>query len=396
MASMDFETQRVNRQTEGELEINLSYVFHVLVRNWKRIVGIIFVVGTVSVLTFKFIVPKTYKAEALILPPSIEGFTQLGTFSKFLPGFGGGATPTAIVIALINSRTVAQSVVEDLKLDSIWNTSDINDAVKKLRKSINAFEDEDFGTIHITCASRDPELAALIVNTYIKTIEELNDSLKISVNKPFLKVVDWASPPKKKWKPKPVLYTIIILFFTTIFVIGWVFYRELKEDRIKDFYDLAKVPDKSGIVFREISMDTIADFLQEITLDLSASLSELGIITVLNLDDDEHVEEWTGELVRHLAESGVNAQHISMPDDSPGETLIQLTTSKIKDLNKVVVLSVKHPRSDLRIGRLIKNSDAMVIFLRSGISKLSDLNAVLRLSRKDRLTPVYIGLFHES
>ena len=396
MASMDFEAQGVNRQTEGELEINLSYVFHVLFRNWKRIVGIILVVGTVSVLTFKFIVPKTYRAEALILPPSIEGFAQLGTLNKFLPGFGGGATPTAIVIALINSRTVAQSVVQDLKLDSIWNTSDINDAVKKLRKSINAFEDEDYGTIHIACASRDPKLAALIVNTYIKTIEELNDSLKISVNKPFLKVVDWASPPKKKWKPKPVLYTIIILFFTTIFVIGWVFYRELKEDRIKDFHDLAKVPDKSGIVFRAISKETMADFLQEITLDLSASFPESGIITVLDLNDDEHVQEWTRELVRHLTESGVNAQHVTMPDDHPNEILAQLTTSQIKDLDKVMVLSVKNPRSDLRIGRLIKNSDAMVIFLRSGVSKLSDLNAILRLSRKDRLTPVYVGLFQES
>lgn len=396
MDSMGFETEGINRKYERELEINLSYVFHILFRNWKRIVSIIFVVGLVSILTFKFIVPKTYKAEALILPPSLEGFTQFGALNRFLPGFGGGATPTAVVIALINSRTVAQSVVHDLKLDSVWNTKDLNDAIKKLKKSVNAYEDEDFGTIHISSVSRDPELASLIVNAYIKTIEELNDSLKISVNKPFLKVVDWASPPKKKWKPKPVLYTIIILFFTTVFLIGWIFYREMKEEHIKDFYDLAKVTEKSEVVFREISKETINDFLHEITLDLSASLPESAVITVLNLNNDEYVDEWTKDLVEHLLDSGINAQHYSASDNNSLEKSHQLSISQNQGLGSVTVIPVKDPLSDLKVGRLIKNSNAVVIFLRSGLSRISDLNTVLRLSRKDRLIPVYVGLFHET
>ena len=396
MQSMESQVSRARERSEGEIEISLSYVFHVLLRHWKRIASIVIGIGIVSALIFKFLVPKSYKAEALILPPSVEGVGDLGSLSRFLPGLGAATTPTAIVIGLINSRTVRAAVVETLRLDSIWKTKTFLDAVKKLEKAVEAYEDEDYGTIHITCVQRDPQLAATIVNTYIHVMETLNDSLKISVNKPFLKVVDWAIPPEKKWKPKPVLYSIIIMFFTFIFVVGWVFYRDMREPSIRDFYDFVKLPDKSGVIFREVSSQTLKEFVRELTLDLTTEAPISGWVSVLGLHSDHPLDLFLQELSSQLEEAGLSAKLCSMDEAQQGAPCLPSLEETAPNSQGLKVLFSKKPLENLWVGPYVRRSRRIVILATAQATTLQEVHTLLRLRRPEAITETYVGLWIES
>jgi uncharacterized protein involved in exopolysaccharide biosynthesis len=96
--------------------------------------------------------------------------------------------PSALLLAILQSRTLAEHVIERLDLlprlfatdwDAVtkqWQTDEpptMADAVKALGKLVSSTSNDKQGTITITAIHTDPQLAAAIANQYIEALQQI-------------------------------------------------------------------------------------------------------------------------------------------------------------------------------------------------------------------------------
>jgi capsule polysaccharide export protein KpsE/RkpR len=163
---------------------------------WSAKIEIIRNVIIVSILSviLAFMLPKTYRATALIMPPSSSGERNM---------FGSGAglfalesllnpvtgTDANTFIAILKSRTVMQSVIEKFDLVDFYNV-DVNEKAKNALENDTNFEIDDEGTIRVTTYIKtgwfhykeDEDtcmaLSRDITNYFLTKLDEVNKKLK--------------------------------------------------------------------------------------------------------------------------------------------------------------------------------------------------------------------------
>lgn len=166
---------------------------------------IVFVVATVFVtgVTSFFILPKIYKAKATILPiESSEGgllsmMGQLGSLAGVaLPQ---KQTSSQTLIAVLESRSVAEGVIERLGLMKIFFSSDwdekknswkdpddppkLEEGVRKLESIRTISSDRKTGLITIEAEYKDPQLAASIANAFVEELDRFINKNALSMAK---------------------------------------------------------------------------------------------------------------------------------------------------------------------------------------------------------------------
>lgn len=218
---------------EKEIEINLEEIGRFFVRNafvfFFSIVGILIL----GVFFLQF-APKKYQVKATLLPPvggSQSGFSAL---RSFLPG----ETPQEIsgaqaAVALLRSRRIAVEAVKKFALDTVYHVKKFNEAVRILRKRGKVSVDDETGAINFSITDSDPKRAAQVVNFCISYLENLNEDLKISIDKPLVKILDPPNPNVPPYWPNRKFVLLILLFVG--FPLGFLvaFWREYRDKRIK-------------------------------------------------------------------------------------------------------------------------------------------------------------------
>jgi len=194
-----------NENLSGQQSGDIDFVryWKVVRRYWRSIVAIVITVSICAVI-ISLILPKKYKAEALIIPVSAAkgGGGVGGLLSQFsglasLAGvsFGGGGDESEKFLAILKSRTLTEDVIKQLDLMPILfpksydengqNKSDIKGgeepdmerAVKQLKKHITITENKKDKTIRLAGIFRDPEMSARVVNGYIDALQSfINDN----------------------------------------------------------------------------------------------------------------------------------------------------------------------------------------------------------------------------
>lgn len=162
-----------------------------LVALWeKRLLMIIITISCTAFGTLlSFILPKTYDATATVFPVASRSSSGLSQYAGLaamaginLPASAGNEA-SETVSALLDSRLLAEKVVEDLNLvDKLqphgfpesMTPSDRLDAVAvALKKSIKSKKNLDTGVIDITVSLRDPHLAKQVANETVKVLDQL-------------------------------------------------------------------------------------------------------------------------------------------------------------------------------------------------------------------------------
>ena len=142
------------------------------------------------------IVPIWYKGNATILPPSTDeestGFSALLSqipISASLLGLSGATQSTAIVLAILHSRTVMEAVVHKYDLVKRYRAKNLESAVRTLRERCS-FEIEEEGTISISVSARTgffhPKnqkeearcLARDMTNYFVNQLDSMNKVLR--------------------------------------------------------------------------------------------------------------------------------------------------------------------------------------------------------------------------
>ena len=156
----------------------------VLAREKKRILQI---TGGLTLLAtiIVFVIPKMYTATATILPPQ-QNQSVLST----LIGQVGGATaldlrdlglknPADVFVAMLQSRTVEDALVNRFDLRKLYDVKRYQDARRILEKRCEINPEKE-GLISIQVGDRDPKRAADIANAWVEELRTLNQDLAIT------------------------------------------------------------------------------------------------------------------------------------------------------------------------------------------------------------------------
>jgi uncharacterized protein involved in exopolysaccharide biosynthesis len=157
-------------------------------RAWHRhrrlIVGLPLAASLVAALALQF-VPNTYTATARILPPQQSqsaAAALLGQLSG-LAGLTGNSlglkSQSDVFVAMLKSRTVADSLIQRFDLRQAYDADTVTDARKRLagRTAISSGRD---GVIRVDVDDREPQRAAELANGYIAELEALTLKLAVS------------------------------------------------------------------------------------------------------------------------------------------------------------------------------------------------------------------------
>ena len=172
-----------------------------------------------------FLLPRTFKAEAVLLMPEAATSSTLisSPLGIFSPKLGAGQGLSSQVIkAVLGSKRSLSKVAKKFNLQKVYKKEDMGNTMLSLEERTKIGIFNLTGEIKIQVLDRDPQRAADICNYYISLIDTLNAQLRLTSTKEIVKVLDYAFPPKKKSSPKIKLNMLVS--FLLAFVIAFSYY----------------------------------------------------------------------------------------------------------------------------------------------------------------------------
>jgi uncharacterized protein involved in exopolysaccharide biosynthesis len=166
-----------------EDEINLLDGLLVLVRRWKTILGVCFVTFVLAC-AVTLSMPNIYTATTRILPQLKESkgiSSLLGGMSDLavLSGLSDGSSSSGLYVGMLQSRTVADGVIDRLDLMRVFEWETRADAYQALKGLVEISIGKNDGFIVISTDDEDPERAAAIVNAYVEELKKLNVQINL-------------------------------------------------------------------------------------------------------------------------------------------------------------------------------------------------------------------------
>jgi uncharacterized protein involved in exopolysaccharide biosynthesis len=155
---------------------------------YRKLIFYNVLIFTLAAIIITLILPKKYTASAKILPPSedSEFIGALASSGLSLPrlsrmaragGFFRSSTPSDLIGSILQSRTIAERVIERCDLKKVYKVKKgIEPAIKTLAKATEIKISEE-GVVQLKVEAPKPQLSADIANTYI---DELDRFLKES------------------------------------------------------------------------------------------------------------------------------------------------------------------------------------------------------------------------
>jgi uncharacterized protein involved in exopolysaccharide biosynthesis len=157
----------------------------------RRILAWSLVWGFVVSLLVVLILPKGYEATAKLMPPetgsgngaalmaalATRGTGMLSGLAGDLLGVKGNGP---VFVEILESRTVADRLIDEFQLSREYKTTKIEYTRKQLEAHTKVSEDRKSGVITITVISRDPGRAAAIAQAYVEELDRLVSQLSTS------------------------------------------------------------------------------------------------------------------------------------------------------------------------------------------------------------------------
>jgi tyrosine-protein kinase Etk/Wzc len=172
-----------NTKDDVEEKMDLLDVALVLARRWRRIALITLGALVLGVLICLILKP-TFIAQAIILPPQQQSSSSSAMLGQLGALIGGGAgmglkNPADMYIGFLQSRTIADEIIDKFGLMSVYKAKKRQDARLALSKQV-LFEVGKDGLIHISVVDLIPQRASDIANAYIDELYAMNSTLAIS------------------------------------------------------------------------------------------------------------------------------------------------------------------------------------------------------------------------
>ena len=169
---------------EANNEIDLFALLKVLVSRWK-----LFVLGSVAAGMLAFgvasLIPPTFTAQTTILPPQQQNsasaaLSQLGALAGLAGGAAGIKSPADQYIALMQSVTVTDRIIDEFKLMDLYEAKFRQDARKELASNVRINAGKKDGLITVEVDDHDPARAAAMANAYVVGLRYVTSTLSVT------------------------------------------------------------------------------------------------------------------------------------------------------------------------------------------------------------------------
>jgi uncharacterized protein involved in exopolysaccharide biosynthesis len=170
---------------DDEPEISLFDLFAILAKRWKLIVGGSLLAGLVA-FGIASVIPPTFTAKTTLLPPQQQqsaaaaALSQLGALAGIAGGAAGIKSPADQYVALMQSMTVADKIVDDFKLMDVYEAKFRQDARKELAGNSRISTGKKDGMLTVEVDDHDPKRAADIANAYVEGLRRVTTTLAVS------------------------------------------------------------------------------------------------------------------------------------------------------------------------------------------------------------------------
>lgn len=200
-----------------EDEIDLFEYVRVIYKYRKVIAAVVFVsvflrAGNVLMQPFK------YQATATFFPLNVKQYKEANLEQLDLK-------PKLIledlIISILNSREMADKIINDLGLKNIWHNELLMDARLALKNSTGISLTKG-GVININVLTESGELSAKIANAYVDNLESFNKELQLSTDISLVQVIDRAVAPERRMPRgliKKSMLSGLTSFFAGIFLV---------------------------------------------------------------------------------------------------------------------------------------------------------------------------------
>jgi tyrosine-protein kinase Etk/Wzc len=154
----------------------------------KRTILVLVLAGGVLGSILGFVIPPTYTARASFLPPSASTsssstmmgqLSQLGSLGGMGSALGAIKDPTAINIGILQSRTVADDMIQQFHLQDVYHMPRLSDAEKKLARNTKFIPGKDT-QVTVSVEDHDPNRAAAMANAYLQALGKQNNRLALT------------------------------------------------------------------------------------------------------------------------------------------------------------------------------------------------------------------------
>lgn len=155
-----------------------------LTKCWRSIIAT-FIISAALGVALSYAFPPRYIASSSLLPPQQQGgaasaLASLGALSSLAGGAGGLKAPADQMVALMQSATVSNRIIEKFNLKSVYEESLSQDARATLAKRVVINAGKKDGLIRIDVEDTDPKRAADISNYYAEELRRMTSLLAIS------------------------------------------------------------------------------------------------------------------------------------------------------------------------------------------------------------------------
>lgn len=164
--------------------INLLDYLEVIAKRWRMIAKVTAAAFVLSII-FSLFMTKIYSSTAMILPPQQDS-SMIGMMSAMTGGMAslagdllGKGTTADLYVGILNSRAVADSIIDRFKLMEVYEEEYRLDTYKELDKKVDIAAGKKDGIISITVEDKDPKRAADLANAFVEELSKLTVKLNI-------------------------------------------------------------------------------------------------------------------------------------------------------------------------------------------------------------------------
>lgn len=168
----------------GPARVDLFELLSEIVRNTGKILLTCLVAAVITSIIV-LLIPNKYTGRTRLLPPQQNqsvATMMLGQLGP-LAGLAGKdlniKNMNDVYVAMLKSRTLAESMVKDFDLQKRYKAEKIQDAVERLEKNTRVALNRD-NTIDVEVSDRDPALAAKMANAYVDGLMRISRTLAVT------------------------------------------------------------------------------------------------------------------------------------------------------------------------------------------------------------------------
>lgn len=164
--------------------MDLFELLSLLARHWKLLVAGSLLAGFAA-LGITYLIPPTFTATTTFLPPqqqqsaAASALASLGPLAG-LAGVAGVRTPADQYVALMQSVTVSDRLIEQFKLMQEYDVDYRMEARKALAKNVRIAVGKKDGLITVEVDDKSPQRAAQIANSYVDELRRMTGSIAIT------------------------------------------------------------------------------------------------------------------------------------------------------------------------------------------------------------------------